>query len=562
MTGVPRAAIRVLLGSLDWLLPSFFDLFFLLYLGYAIVRVGTVISTDGDPARQLTIGQYILATGTIPRVDLFSHTKAGEPFLAYEWLAEVLSAASYAAFGLAGPVLLYGALIGTTFGILLLALRARGHGLLLSASVVSLAAATSAIGWVARPHVWTYLGTVLCWALLDAWRAGRLSPGRLWLLPPLTLIWANLHGGFLVAWLLIGTYFAADVARWLTGTQETRAAALARLRQLIPPTVAALLIVVVNPFGLEMLAHVFNFFGHRFLQVTDEFLSPEFHSGRATLFLIMLLATLAALGFSRRVLSLEQGALLIIFTAAAHYAIRNIPLFAIIVAPILVAQLEALPRLEVRGGVAASIGAWLRKRSAAATAGDAQRHPGVIAGLALAALCFTAASQWRAGQVPLGAGFDPTQMPVAAAEYARANPPAGNMFNSFAWGGYLLHRLWPQQRVFIDGQTDFFGDEIVHHYMTVAALGEGWAELLDRYHVGWVIFETDSPLVRHLKSTGGWVVVHEDPLATVLVRAPSSTAGAGPGFTQRSESAGRSQGIAEHYPDDRSVQTAPYIAGS
>ncbi len=549
--------MRLLVGGLDWLLPSFFDLFFLLYLAYAIVRFGSLISTDGDPARQLTIGQYILANGAIPRVDLFSHTKAGEPFLAYEWLAEAASAASYAAFGLAGLMLLNGTLIGVTFGILLLALRARGHGLLLSTAVISLAAATSAIGWVARPHLWTYLGTVLCWALLDAWHAGRLSPRWLGLLPPLLLLWANLHGGFLVGWLLIGTYFAADVARWLTGRRETAAAARARLLQLVPPAIAAMVVVLVNPFGLELVGHVFNFFGHRFLQVTDEFLSPEFHSGRATRFLIMLLALLAALGFSRRRLALEEGALLIVATAAALYAIRNIPLFAILTAPVLVAQLEALPSpLERPGMTIARIGAWLRKRGATAAAGDARRHPGVAAALVVVALGCIAASQWRAGQVPLGAAFDPTQMPVAAADYARANPPVGNMFNSFRWGGYLLHRLWPQQRVFIDGQTDFFGDEIVHQYLTVVTLGDGWEEVLDRYRVGWVIFETDSALVRKLKSTSGWVAAYEDPLATVLIRAPANRAATDSGGAVRSGRADVPRAAAEGRPEGRPIGMA------
>jgi hypothetical protein len=514
-----RTIIRWVFGGVNWLLPSLFDLFFLVYLGYAFAHFGPLISTDGDPARQLTIGRYILATSTIPRLDLFSHTRAGEPFLAYEWLAEVASAASYAAFGLAGPVLLYGGLIGTTFGILFLALRARGHGLLLSAAVVSLAATTSRIGWVARPHVWTYLGTVLCWTLLDAWSWGRVSPRWLWLLPALTLIWVNLHGGFLVAWLLMGTYLAASMLRWWTGTPEIGAAAAVRLRELVPVTLASVLIVVVNPFGVEMLAHVFTFVGHQFVHVTDEFLSPEFHSGRATLFLIMLLAVLAALAFSRRKLSLEEGALLIIFTTASLYAIRNIPLFAIVAAPILVVELEALPRLEGRWGAAAArIGEWLRRRSAVAAAGDARRHRGGTAALVLAGCCLLAASQWRAGLAPLGAAFDPALMPVAAADYVHTNPPPGNMLNSLRWGGYLLYRLWPEQRVFIDGQTDFFGDEMVHEYIQVTELSEGWEEILNRYRVGWVIFETSSPLVRHLASTEQWRRVHEDPLATVLVR--------------------------------------------
>jgi hypothetical protein len=92
------------------------------------------------------------------------------------------------------------------------------------------------------------------------------------------------------------------------------------------------------------------------------------------------------------------------------------------------------------------------------------------------------------------------------------------MFNQMEWGGYLLHELWPSQRVFFDGWTDFYGEPLTREYLKVAQMEPGWADVLERYDVGWVIFRTKSPLVGTLASSGAWSEVYRDDLATILIR--------------------------------------------
>jgi len=109
-------------------------------------------------------------------------------------------------------------------------------------------------------------------------------------------------------------------------------------------------------------------------------------------------------------------------------------------------------------------------------------------------------------------------MRVTAVDYLRSSPPAGNGFNQFEWGGYLIHQLWPGQRVFIDGQSDFYGEALFREYAQVAEQRDGWADVLGRRGVEWMICGSDSSLVRLLVITPGWRVAHRDPVATVLVR--------------------------------------------
>jgi hypothetical protein len=179
-----------------------------------------------------------------------------------------------------------------------------------------------------------------------------------------------------------------------------------------------------------------------------------------------------------------------------------------------------LPPLTGRIGTAmAPLRDWLARRDSATSATDARliRYPFAIAVIAIT--CIIAVVQHRAGAVPLGVAFDPTLQPVAAADYLERNPPSGNGFNELGWGGYLLHRLWPGQRVFIDGQTDFYGEALAREYLQVIELREGWAEVLDRHRVDWVILGASSTVVRQLAASG-WITVHQDSLAAVLVRPP------------------------------------------
>jgi hypothetical protein len=114
--------------------------------------------------------------------------------------------------------------------------------------------------------------------------------------------------------------------------------------------------------------------------------------------------------------------------------------------------------------------------------------------------------------------FDSNKFPVMAADWLQDNPQDGRMFNNFIWGGYLLYRLWPQQNVFIDGQTDFYGEALTREYAQVMALREGWEAILKKYDVAWVIVQSDKPLVGALQDTLHWTILYQDPTATILHR--------------------------------------------
>jgi hypothetical protein len=76
--------------------------------------------------------------------------------------------------------------------------------------------------------------------------------------------------------------------------------------------------------------------------------------------------------------------------------------------------------------------------------------------------------------------------------------------------------MWPEQTVFIDGQTDFYGEALTREYTQVTTLAEGWESVLKKYDIAWVIVQSDKPLVKTLQDQMGWRVVYQDATATIL----------------------------------------------
>lgn len=113
-----------------------------------------------------------------------------------------------------------------------------------------------------------------------------------------------------------------------------------------------------------------------------------------------------------------------------------------------------------------------------------------------------------------------TVFPVKVVDWMGEQPAAGPVFNYFPWNGYLLYRSWPEELVFIDRQTDFYGEDLTRQYERVITLGEGWQQVLEQHQVRQVIMPPDSKLVNQLKNMEGWAVVYADETAAILDSKP------------------------------------------
>jgi hypothetical protein len=497
------------LGLQAWLLPRLQDVVFVALLALVILLGPRLLNVDGDLGRHLAIGEHILSSRSIPISDLFSHTMAGEPLTPHEWLSQVAFAAAFRLLGLDGVVLLCALLLGLTFALVYRSAAARSGLPLAALALTLLAAAASSLHWLARPHLFTLLLVVVWTEVLEAVRRGHRAAWRA--LPAVMLLWVNLHGAFVFGF-VIGLAYAAGWAwrRWV-------------IHQADPPGVGqglalggalSLAVTALNPVGLKVWATSLGYAGSAYLMGhTAEYLSPDFHDVSTWPFLILILAALWLVGAARPRLAPESALLLLGWLGLGLFSVRHVPIFAVLSAPILASCLPGTLKERAVGL------AWQRREGRLLQVERHLRgHAWPIAMILAAGLAF--AGGVRLTPAAAGNAFSPRVFPVQAVEWLEAHPPSGRVFNYFPWGGYLLYRLWPEVRVFIDGQTDFYGEALTREYEQVITLSDGWQTVLDKHDVDWVLIPADSQLARALQSDGAWAETYADPTAVLLERAP------------------------------------------
>jgi hypothetical protein len=335
------------------------------------------------------------------------------------------------------------------------------------------------------------------------------------------LVWANAHGGFLVGGILIALTLFIDAGIALLGPDRHVSLARVRLRQLAVPAAVTLCVTLLNPAGFGLWTHVTAYFGKSLLvNLTDEYRAPSLHDHSVRPFFALLGLLFAGFVYRRGRPGLYELALSGAFSFFALYSARNIPLFAIVVAPFVATSLERLDLRAQLGQRTATVmdrfAAWLSARGAAYSRLDARSAGHLWPALAMVAL--VGISVASSSSETLGVAFDSRRQPTAAVVALRESGVQGNLFNELHWGGYLLHELWPSHKVFIDGQTDFYGEDLTRTFLEVRDARPGWQSVLDQRDVRVVILPPDAPLVRELTRSASWRRLYEDATATVVVR--------------------------------------------
>lgn len=481
------------------LFPSTPALTFMLLFWVSLLLMPPMMNGDGDLGRHITIGRSILERGSIPTSDLFSHTMQGEPLVSHEWLSQSLFALAHRAAGLDGVAWLTAGVLALAYSALAAGMRHLGIGAAWALAGTLLAAGAGWLHALTRPHIFTLLFFTLFFLLLESYR----SSGRWRLLLPLPflmVVWVNLHGAFISGIVLVALYAAGQ----LVEGERRRAALLAGVGGTL------LLATLLNPAGGSLVGHSFDYLGQRFLvDRTIEYQSPDFHSPSSWPFAALLLASIGLGWRSGRRLPWTPLLVLGLWSAFALYSARNIPLYAQVATLFLAREGE-----DWVGAVAPRLARGLT----GFTLLDRHAWGWMWVALVVALLVGAEGRGARLDVFRMGNRFDPAVFPVAAVDEIERNPPEGKMFNEFAWGGYLLYRLWPEQQVFIDGQTDFYGEALTREYLDILQARPGWEEALDRRGVEWILLPPDRPLVRWLERSDGWEERFRDGTATLWVR--------------------------------------------
>jgi hypothetical protein len=475
---------------------------------------------DGDLGRHITIGNYILDSFTIPTRDIFSHTMQGFQLTPHEWLAQLVFALSYRLAGLDGVVIISALLIATTFTLVFKQCMKQSNMLLLSIGMTIFGVAAASLHWLARPHLFTLLFTVLWIGEMEYMRrTGRI---RLWSLPLLMLIWVNLHGAFIIGFVIGGAYLIDSLISSSNKRMGMESGSRHYLwfKKISPPGlmfvvgVIAFFITFANPAGWHIWETTFGFLSSRYLvSHTVEYLPPDFQTISSWPFLVMILASILLGSLSSRRIPIASALLLSVWTAMSLLSARNIPIYAIIGAPIIARIGSAILRDNKKYHQVINLDARLRKVDV-----NLKGFLWPIMCILLVVIVLIGGGSLDFNRT--GNEFSSNVFPVEAINWLVKQPNIGPMFNYFPWGGYLLYRMWPEQQVFIDGQTDFYGESLTRQYEQVITLNDGWDGVLVENQIEWVIMPQDSRLVSALEKEPGWELSYQDETAAILFMNP------------------------------------------
>lgn len=492
-------------------LPSLADMLFLSIFLFLCLSMGQGLLSDGDTGYHIRAGEWILRNVSIPRFDIFSFHTPPIPWTAHEWLSEVVMALIHRWSGLTGIVVFFTFLLASTFYLLFLKIRDSGGNILIALFIVLLATAASQVHWLARPHVFSLLLFFLWHSILDEYRNGTCN--HLSMLPPMMLLWVNLHGGYLSGFLLLGIYIFGETPAIFSEKGEIREAARRRGKVLAIVSLACLALACINPYGWRILFFPFKLVSNKLIMDNvTEFLPPNFHELSPFKYLILLLVALLAL--SREKLRFTDILLLLVFLNMALYSVRYVPLFAIIASPILVRCANLLLG-GLRGRWAAQI-AKKGRNIAAIDGSSGGLHWPIAAGVVVAWYAVTGAVHYE---------FDPKTKPVAAVRFLEKETLPGNMFCNDEFGDYVIYAAWPRYKVFFDGRSDMYGTERLKEYIKVTNFEEDWEKVLEKYRINWILFNTDSRFSRFLLERKDWSLIYRDTVASIFIRNtdPNST---------------------------------------
>ncbi len=307
-------------------IPRLGEVFFTAVFAAALALGPQMINVDGDLGRHITLGDAILKTGHIPTSDVFSFSKLGDPLTPHEWLSDVLFSLVHRAAGLDGVVWLTAMVLALAFWLVY------KHSLNLSnMSLLALAggivgAGAASLHWLTRPHIFTILFTALWTAELEKVRLGL---NKKWVIfPVMMLIWSNLHGAFIAGLVIWALVFLGELLE--------RGKNWNQLRVLVWIGPSSILASLINPDGIGIWKTGLGFLGNQYLvSHTAEYLPPDFQSPSFWPFLALIGISILLLGMSQRRMKLAHLFLVGSWTAMSLYSARNIPLYVVIVIPIL-----------------------------------------------------------------------------------------------------------------------------------------------------------------------------------------------------------------------------------
>jgi tetratricopeptide (TPR) repeat protein len=486
---------------------------------------------DQDIWYHLKSGEVILKTRSIPLHDLFSSTAQGQPWENQEWLFSALIYAIYSFSGFVGLALFKSLVLVTAAFFFYRSVRLVSRSDILASLLVAWAFLLGLSRFVERPHVVSYLFISLFIYLLLLFTRRRKN--LLWLLPVIEAFWTNIHGSFIVGWAIAGYFAFESFLAWMVRKDP---AAKRRTFALAGLFLAVVAVCAVNPLFMNIYLYPFEHFRQVNHETVARFVAewfPPFHpyfrgTSEISFYIAWLSVSLLSFVLAFRRSGIARTLFYGVFVLLSLTAVRHVEVavFATIFA--LALNLKAaginFRRFAGRFPTRKTVDrAW-------AVAGGT-----LLAVYPLLLLAFTFGllltgavlrdSPEAFVKVSLFAKEKPPE-PVKAADYMLANPLPGNVYNTYNLGSYLLFRLYPQKKVYIDSRANIvYTGAQMEAYRNTLEDRESFVRAIGNFGVNTVVMNyptsPEDPEInvhRYLASSKDWSLVFFDDSALIYFR--------------------------------------------
>ncbi len=474
------------------------------------VAVVVQVALDPDLWWHLRSGEYVVEFGIPDHDPGFSFTAADQKWFMHEWLSDVVVYLIHQSVGLWGLSLVFAAVVAVTFALMYWTSVGRPY---LAGFIAFWGLVTTAPFVNARPQMLNILFAAAFVTIVERFKDGHLSHRWLWLLPALTVAWANAHSGFLLGIAILGVYVVGSSVQLFFPGGDRRELAWPDIRYLAAVTAVSFLVSIINPNTYRLWLYPFSTtLASKAMQTyIAEWQSPDFHVWYFWIFGLMLLTALVSLSLSKTAPTVTDLLFLVGSGAAGLQSIRHIPIFSVVAIPIMCRHLLSAAEGTRLYGVLSG------EKPEQPLSPMMSRFNLLFAGAAV-----LVASSWTVRVLSQTDEGIRAVYPVAAVDYLeRTGRADARIFNDYGWGGYLIWRGIP---VFIDGRADLYGDDFIFQYQKTNNVEKDWRVPLDEFEVDYVLVRGDSPLAALLTESQQWQSIYDDGLAQIFDRVAGSSA--------------------------------------
>jgi hypothetical protein len=486
--------------------------FFRLIIFTLILFMAIRLPLDSDFWWHIRAGQLSLENKAPVLQDLTSFTAFNSPWINHSWLSQIFYFFLFSVFGNIGVML--GVAILATLSQFFVYRRLKNNEII-NGFTILLCVLTTAVVWSPRPQLFSLvLFSILTYLLYEK----EIFQNRwiLFAIPFLFLIWGNLHAGFSIGILLLGSYIVGLFLDILFSNKKIGKELYTLIVFWIILITICSLIVMINPNGFGIWKVQFSTISIPSLQnLIPEWASPDFHElyqqpflWLSTLLVFLFMANKSKYSFTVILPFVLLGAL-------GFISRRNYVYFAIFSIPVLSLELQSFYDQYIKELYIYKC--WLNNIKKFNKEPNSQFSK-IINLIFIGCLWFlTIGKIVYLGSPTIYNYYITKSFPKAASGFLLKNENNNlRCLNSYAWGGYLSWML-PEIKIFIDGRTDLYGEVIIQDWIEMVNGGQKWSEKFDYYNINCVILENNRPIIEKL-SAASWKTIYNDDISIVKIK--------------------------------------------